>query len=159
MINVVDRVPTEVLSNGAARWEQFDSSGNSLGYVYLKRADEPAVVGTPINKVLFDSIRDDLEHEKYAIGNYTGNGLSAGQKISLNFTPRAVLVQAVESHSGENYYGRFLGIAFTNHPYLSTDSQVNYIEIAENGFVVKKASNNNYGFNVNNKVYDYIAIE
>ena len=60
MNNVVDRVATEVLSNGAVRWEQFDSSGNSLGYVYLKRADEPTVVGTAINKVLFDSIKDDL---------------------------------------------------------------------------------------------------
>ena len=60
MINVVDRVPTEVLSNGAVRWEQFDSSGNSLGYVYLKRADEPAVVGTPINKALFDSIKANI---------------------------------------------------------------------------------------------------
>lgn len=60
MNNVVDRVPTQVLSNGAVRWEQFDSSGNSLGYVYLKRADEPTQAGTPLNKVLFDSIKNDL---------------------------------------------------------------------------------------------------
>lgn len=60
MNNVVDRVPTQVLDNGAVRWEQFDAQGNSLGYVYMKRADEPSVEGTPINKVLFDSIQTDL---------------------------------------------------------------------------------------------------
>lgn len=157
MNNVVDRVPTNVLSNGAVRWEQFDSSGNSLGYVYLKRADEPAVEGTPINKALFDSIKDDLEHEKYVIGSYNGNGASVGKTITLNFTPRAVLVQATEPHNDVQYYGRYLGIAFTNHPYASTgSSSVNLIEIVQNGFTVRTDVT---GFNTNNKTYDYIAIE
>lgn len=158
MINVVDRVPTEVLSNGAVRWEQFDSSGNSLGYVYLKKADEPAVVGTPIDKALFDSIKDDLEHEKYAIGTYTGDGVSTGKIISLSFTPRAVVVQAAEPHNNAEYYGRYLGIGFTGHPYSTEGSSaVNLIEIVENGFKIK--SSNNIGFNTNGKIYDYIAIE
>ena len=45
-----DRVPTEVLENGAVRMEQFDASGNSLGYIYLKRADSPSEDGTPYSK-------------------------------------------------------------------------------------------------------------
>lgn len=45
-----DRVPTEVLGNGALRMEQFDADGNSLGYVYLKRADAPSEEGTPYSK-------------------------------------------------------------------------------------------------------------
>lgn len=45
-----DRVPTEVLENGAVRMEQFDASGNSLGYIYLKRADAPKESGTPYSK-------------------------------------------------------------------------------------------------------------
>lgn len=44
-----DRVPTQVV-NGAVRMEQLDASGNSLGYLYLKRADEPSEEGTPFNK-------------------------------------------------------------------------------------------------------------
>lgn len=45
-----DRVPTKVLENGALRMEQFDADGNSLGYVYLKRADAPSEEGTPYSK-------------------------------------------------------------------------------------------------------------
>lgn len=60
MIDVKDRVPSQVLSNGAIRYEEFDAEGNSLGYKYIKRADEPTEVGTPINKVLFDSIKNDI---------------------------------------------------------------------------------------------------
>lgn len=56
MINVVDRVPTEVLSNGAVRWEEFDENGVSQGYKWVKRADDPTVPGTPLNKTLFDDI-------------------------------------------------------------------------------------------------------
>ena len=44
-----DRVPTQVVS-GAIRMEQLDERGNHLGYIYLKRADEPSEEGTPINK-------------------------------------------------------------------------------------------------------------
>lgn len=53
MIEVKDRVPSQVLTNGAIRYEEFDADGNSLGYKYIKRADEPTEVGTPINKMLF----------------------------------------------------------------------------------------------------------
>jgi len=84
MNNVVDRVPTEVLANGAVRWEQFDGEGNSLGYVYLKRADEPSVVGTPLNKVLFDSIQLD-------IGQLNSNKLNVSDKAT-----------AIEAKAGTN---------------------------------------------------------
>lgn len=58
MIEVKDRVPSQVLENGAIRYEEFDAEGNSLGYKYIKRADEPTEVGTPINKVLFDKLQN-----------------------------------------------------------------------------------------------------
>jgi hypothetical protein len=85
--NVVDRVPTEVLSNGAVRWEQFDSSGNSLGYVYLKRADEPSVEGTKINKVLFDSIADDLDSRLLSANKATQAEAEAGTNNTKYMTP------------------------------------------------------------------------
>lgn len=68
MIEVKDRVPSQVLENGAIRYEEFDANGNSLGYKYIKRADEPTEVGTPINKVLFDSIQSDLD--SITVGRY-----------------------------------------------------------------------------------------
>ena len=88
MNNVVDRVPTEILANGAVRWEQFDSQGNSLGYVYMKRADEPTVVGTAIDKVLFDSIQTDLT-------NLNNN--------KLNVSAKATQAQAQAGTDNTNY--------------------------------------------------------
>lgn len=44
-----DRVPTQAV-NGAIRMEQLDAEGNHIGYIYLKRADEPSEEGTPYNK-------------------------------------------------------------------------------------------------------------
>lgn len=54
MINVVDRVPTY-----PNRIKVTKSDGTSE-YVTWERADEPTVVGTPINKALFDSIVEDI---------------------------------------------------------------------------------------------------
>lgn len=48
-----DRVPTQVLQNGAIRQEMFDANGNSLGYQWIKRADDPAEDGSPLNKATF----------------------------------------------------------------------------------------------------------
>lgn len=62
MNNVVDRVPTQVLANGAVRYETFSSNGTSQGYIWIKRADEPSVEGTPLNKTLFDSIKTDIDN-------------------------------------------------------------------------------------------------
>jgi len=63
--NFKDRVPTEVLANGAVRYEQFDSNGDSLGYVYMKRADEPTEAGNAWNKTLYDGIKDEFGNVVY----------------------------------------------------------------------------------------------
>jgi len=87
MNNVVDRVPTQVLQNGAVRWEQFDSNGNSLGYVYLKRADEPTEEGTKINKVLFDSIKTDLDSKLPTDSKATQSEAQTGTNNTKYMTP------------------------------------------------------------------------
>lgn len=91
MNNVVDRVPTQVLSNGAVRWEQFDAQGNSLGYVYLKRADEPSTEGTKLNKVLFDSIQTDLNSRLLASLKATQAQAEAGTDNTRYMTALRVL--------------------------------------------------------------------
>lgn len=55
MIPVVDRVPTY-----PGRVKITKENGGQVEYVTWERADEPTEEGTPINKVLFDSIQADL---------------------------------------------------------------------------------------------------
>jgi hypothetical protein len=54
MIEVIDRVPTY-----PGRVKLTPVSGQANTYD-MQRADEPITVGTPLNKALFDSIRDEL---------------------------------------------------------------------------------------------------
>lgn len=89
MIEVKDRVPLQVLENGAIRYEEFDANGNSLGYKYIKRADEPIESGTPINKALFDSIEHDINNlPNFSITEtYTevfNSGASFEKELELN---------------------------------------------------------------------------
>lgn len=58
--NIKDRVPVEVLENGAIRYGVYDNTGNLLRYEYIKREDEPIEEGTPVNKALIDNIQGDL---------------------------------------------------------------------------------------------------
>lgn len=103
MNNVVDRVPTEVLANGAVRWEQFDSQGNSLGYVYLKKADEPSVEGTPLNKELFDSIKTDLDSRLLSSSKATQAEAEAGSNNTRYMTPLRV----------KQYHDKNVGVKIT----------------------------------------------
>lgn len=45
-----DRVGTQVLSNGARRYANYNASGVLQGYMYLLLADEPTEQGTALNK-------------------------------------------------------------------------------------------------------------
>lgn len=62
MNEVVDRVPSQ-----PGRYKMTMPDG-STQYVTLERADEPTVVGTPLNKALFDSIQDDLDELNSKLG-------------------------------------------------------------------------------------------
>lgn len=92
MINVVDRVPTY-----PNRIKVTKSDGTSE-YVTWERADEPTVVGTPINKALFDSIVEDIGLNKTttvyvstAGSDTLGDGTAANPYLTitkaLNVTP------------------------------------------------------------------------
>jgi hypothetical protein len=45
-----DRVPTQILPNGAIRYAVYDAGGNFLRYDYMLPADNPSEEGTPLNK-------------------------------------------------------------------------------------------------------------
>lgn len=63
MIEVKDRVPTY-----PGRVKLTRSNGTSE-YVTMERADSPTQEGTPVNKALFDSIRDDLAVKVSKLGD------------------------------------------------------------------------------------------
>lgn len=65
MIEVHNRVPSRALPNGALRFEEFDENGKSLGYRWIKRADEPIEEGTRLTRDFFDSILE----EDFAFGS------------------------------------------------------------------------------------------
>ena len=88
MNNVVDRVPTQVLANGAIRYETFDSSGTSQGYLWIKRADDPSEAGTPLNKVLFDSIASDISSRLLISSKATTAEAQAGTNNTKYMTPK-----------------------------------------------------------------------
>ena len=60
MINAKDRIPSNVLSNGAVRYGVYDENGALVRYEYIKREDEPVEAGTNVNKVLFNTIDNNF---------------------------------------------------------------------------------------------------
>lgn len=70
--NILDRVPQEVLPNGAVRYGIYDTNGNLIRYEYIKREDEPIEEGTSINRSLFSNIQGDLyTQDRYNIPTVT----------------------------------------------------------------------------------------
>lgn len=70
MIDVKDRVSTY-----PGRVKLTRANGSSE-YVTLERADAPTQEGTPINKVLFDGIKDDLNGKVSKLGDSMNGNLS-----------------------------------------------------------------------------------
>ena len=70
MIDVKDRVPTY-----PGRVKLTKSDGTSE-YVTIERADAPTQEGTPINKALFDSIKDDLSGKVSNLGDSMNGNLT-----------------------------------------------------------------------------------
>lgn len=102
--NFKDRVPTQVLPNGAVRWEQFDSNGNSLGYVYLKRADEPTEVGNAWNKIIYDGIKSEFGDVLYITEKASQAEAEGGTNNTKYMTPLTT-VQCVDKVKGLKYTG------------------------------------------------------
>lgn len=80
MIDVKDRVSTY-----PGRVKLTKTNGTSE-YVTLERADVPTQEGTPINKVLFDSIKNDLDDKLSVLG-----GSINGNLIIQNTAPQVEL--------------------------------------------------------------------
>ena len=92
MIEVFDRVPT---LPGRVKLTKEDGTEE---YVTWERADEPTETGTPINKALFDSIKQDLENRSLVTHKHTAADVGA-----LSATGTATKANTIAS--GAIYYG------------------------------------------------------
>lgn len=80
MIEVFDRVPT---LPGRVKLTREDGTEE---YVTWERADDPTAIGTPINKALFDSIKEDIEARiPLTGGTATGNIVVASDTAARSF--------------------------------------------------------------------------
>ncbi len=92
MIDFVDEVPQgEVLYHIT---ETVDTQGNKAYRIELATEVTP---GTPMNKVLFDSIKTDLDNKvnksEIVKGTFTWRN-NSNVTISLGFTPRLVIINS-----------------------------------------------------------------
>ena len=104
------------------------------------------------------AVLNTLDRDKAEIvtGTYTGNG-SANRKITLGFTPKAVLI---ESESGERLCGGYSyiygGLTLQGYP-LCRGSTSKGAEITEGGFLLYAGSSSMT--NSTNMTFFYLAIK
>ncbi len=130
MNSVVDRVPTR-----PGRVKITHSNG-TVEYVTIERADEPTQAGTPLNKVLFDSIKADFEtkQNKVVTGSFVAS--STLQTINLGFKPRCVIINSGAT-SYMNYIAHETEMVTTEKPtytYRNDKTKGITLSIIDNGF-------------------------
>ena len=113
-INALNRIPIEVLENGAIRYAEYDDEGNFIKYRYMLRADDPIEEGTIINKNLFDFIDTEFNkaglNEEYNIPTYSGS--STTQSFTTDPTP--------------DFKDRYYGATIDGYTILSNDTDTSY---------------------------------
>lgn len=132
---MIDRVPTEILSNGAIRYGIYDADSNLIRYEYIKLEDDPTQEGDALNKanLLPDAVatalgltgnpqvKDALSalttlvngKAKIVTGSYTGTGtygVDNLNSITLSFAPKLVFIADVVN----GYYALFVTAALSS---------------------------------------------
>lgn len=133
-----DRIPTQVLENGALRYGVYDESGNFLRHEYLALDDAPTDTGTDLSKAtllqdstevsLFGAAADRTVDDAFK-GLAGQLKLIMGDMASITVTLKdsagtaipGVLVQGILSESGQAVYSNDSGVAAG---YISEGSQV-----------------------------------
>ena len=166
MINVVDRVSTYP---GRVKLTRADGT---VEYVTWERADQPTVVGTPINKALFDSIKADIGlasdvtlYVSKSGSDSLGNGTSANPYLTImkavNSLPKnlngfnATINIAAGTYSEHvavlNFFGGVVILSGTSGAAVSINSMNvafgSYVQV-ENVTLTVTSSNDNNAINV-----------
>lgn len=153
MINVVDRVPTH-----AGRIKLTPVSGQTDTYDMV-RADAPTVIGTPINKALFDALqaRDFIVET----GSYTNGSINRNKTLYFANEPLMLIIYgttptvAFYTKGNNSVYGAI------NTTIINNNSNVT-IEFGDNSVhLVCNTSNSNLMTTMglaNSATYTYFAI-
>lgn len=92
MISVID----EVLNTGATEDKvkyKITFEDGTIKTATIELATPVTTEGTPLNKLLFDSIEADLEHLTPVTGTYTGTGSKVNTVFSnLGYTPKYIYI-------------------------------------------------------------------
>lgn len=133
-----DRIPTQVLENGALRYGVYDEAGNFLRHEYLALDDAPTDTGTDLSKAtllqdstevsLFGAAADRTVDDAFK-GLAGQLKLIMGDMASITVTLKdsagtaipGVLVQGILSDSGQAVYSNDSGVAAG---YISEGTQV-----------------------------------
>lgn len=92
---VIDRVPTQVLDNGATRYGIYDENGTLLRYEYIKREDEPTDEGTAINRSLFNNLQGDIyTQDRFNKPSYSGTAMTLDLPLTSYETNKIVCITA-----------------------------------------------------------------
>lgn len=130
ILDVKDRIPTEVLENGAVRYGVYDESGKLLRYEYMKREDEPIEEGTPINRALFRNLQGDLyTQDRY---NEIDVYFRESEKIDLNKWQKIGTSLTGVINKVKKVNGKLIAINSSGVVYVSDDS-VNWTQKASFG--------------------------
>lgn len=144
-----DRIPTQVLENGALRYGVYDEAGNFLRHEYLALDDAPTDTGTDLSKAtllqdstevsLFGAAADRTVDDAFK-GLAGQLKLIMGDMASITVTLKdsagtaipGVLVQGILSESGQTVYSNDSGVAAG---YISEGTQTvkvtGYADIAD----------------------------
>lgn len=127
--NILDRVPVEVLENGAIKYGIYDASGNLIRYEYIKREDEPTEEGTPVNRALFQNLHGDLyTQDRYNVPVVSYHTQGNIERIEGDIIPKTwTTVTIGTSYISEN------GIKLTASNYYSEAVGGGYAEKACDG--------------------------
>lgn len=149
----IEGVSQGAVADGSITEAKLDSTFNGT------IAKKSGTLQTGLNSEMLGgyTLQQVLDYVKTATGSYTGNAALGGQTIELGFTPSAVIIWS--SATPTSSIDRGFGIAFTTMPYVY--GGLNCIEIVEDGFTVRNASDFNQKgrFNENNITYGYIAFK
>ena len=129
---IKDRVPTNVLSNGAIRYGVYDENNNLLRYEYMKREDEPMEEGTNINRALLRNLQGDL----YTQDRY--NELEMHRRmVPVDYETN--LVYSEENHIGDCIPKVWTATDSTNLVYVSEDGTKVYASSKDGSYTPDKA--------------------
>lgn len=114
MIDVKDRVPTK-----AGRTKITKDDG-SIEYVTIERADEPVEPGTPINKALFNSIKEDI----FNVNSYLIPSVEKVVKRSESVSDSELVASSTDDYDSSTQYDSINGYFSTLNTGLTPTAKI-----------------------------------